>query len=330
MASTNQTTHYELSQYVGSDKPTYLVDYNQDMSKIDAGIYAAKSEADTNSGAIGTLSELTTTAKTDLVASVNEINTSASKIGDLTNLTTTAKTSLVAAINEVDSETSSIGDLTNLTTTSKSTLVAAVNELDGEIGDLSTLNTTYKSDLVAAVNSVEGEIGDMSELATTDKTYIVDAINEVKYDVMDVEDYFTLTDFRTLTNPTLSSTTGGTISGSIASHEISIALNEAGTFGKVYGQISLSGVNGYASVTFKNTGIMGITEAITIRPVGVAFGVANNNVGSVGVVALVISPPAGNETSASLSIRAGAWNTSSTLVYAMPCLYYFKDFGDTE
>ena len=49
MASTNKTTNYELSQYVASDKPTYLVDYNGDMSKIDTAIYNAKSEADINS-----------------------------------------------------------------------------------------------------------------------------------------------------------------------------------------------------------------------------------------------------------------------------------------
>ena len=72
MASTNKTTNYELSQYIGTDKPTYLTDYNQDMSKIDAGIHAAKSEADTNSSSIGTLSSLTTTAKTNLVAAINE------------------------------------------------------------------------------------------------------------------------------------------------------------------------------------------------------------------------------------------------------------------
>lgn len=40
MASTNKTTNYELSQYVGSDKPTYLGDYNGDMLKIDAGMKA--------------------------------------------------------------------------------------------------------------------------------------------------------------------------------------------------------------------------------------------------------------------------------------------------
>lgn len=35
MASTNQTTNYKLSQYIGTDKPTYLGDYNGDMLKID-------------------------------------------------------------------------------------------------------------------------------------------------------------------------------------------------------------------------------------------------------------------------------------------------------
>lgn len=47
MSSTNKTAHYSLSQYVANDKPTYLSDYNGDMVKIDAAIYAAKSAADT-------------------------------------------------------------------------------------------------------------------------------------------------------------------------------------------------------------------------------------------------------------------------------------------
>ena len=34
MSSTNKTTNYNLSQYIGSDKPTYLSDYNSDMFEI--------------------------------------------------------------------------------------------------------------------------------------------------------------------------------------------------------------------------------------------------------------------------------------------------------
>lgn len=46
MAHTNQTQNYELSQFLGTDKPAWLVDYNGDMEKIDLGLKAAKDVAD--------------------------------------------------------------------------------------------------------------------------------------------------------------------------------------------------------------------------------------------------------------------------------------------
>lgn len=36
MTATNHTKNYDLSQFVGTDHPTWLVDYNGDMAKIDA------------------------------------------------------------------------------------------------------------------------------------------------------------------------------------------------------------------------------------------------------------------------------------------------------
>ena len=41
MAHTNQTTNYELSQFAGTDRPSWLDDYNADMTKIDAAIKTA-------------------------------------------------------------------------------------------------------------------------------------------------------------------------------------------------------------------------------------------------------------------------------------------------
>ncbi len=46
MAHTNQTPNYELSQFLGTDKPAWLVDYNGDMEKIDLGLKAAQDVAD--------------------------------------------------------------------------------------------------------------------------------------------------------------------------------------------------------------------------------------------------------------------------------------------
>lgn len=142
MASTNKTTHYNLSQYSANDKPTYLVDYNTDMSNIDTGIYNAQSKANSNESSIGTLSSLNTSIKTDLVSAINEVEGEASNIGNLSNLTTEAQSNLVSAINEVDAHADTnnqnIGTMVNLETTVKTSLVGAINE----VNTIATANQT--------------------------------------------------------------------------------------------------------------------------------------------------------------------------------------------
>lgn len=53
MSSTNKTANYNLSQYIGTDKPTYLGDYNSDMSKIDAQLKANADSASNAASAAG-------------------------------------------------------------------------------------------------------------------------------------------------------------------------------------------------------------------------------------------------------------------------------------
>ena len=48
MTATNHTEHYNLSQFVDTDRPTFTGDYNGDMSKIDAAIYAASQSGGTS------------------------------------------------------------------------------------------------------------------------------------------------------------------------------------------------------------------------------------------------------------------------------------------
>ena len=54
MTATNHTEHYDLSQFVNTDHPTFTGDYNGDMSKIDAAIYAASQSG--GSGGLSTVS----------------------------------------------------------------------------------------------------------------------------------------------------------------------------------------------------------------------------------------------------------------------------------
>lgn len=120
MSSTNKTATIELSQYIGTDKPTYLVDYNSDMLKIDNAIAAdrdsiataqttantAEGKADANTSAIATLDEEINGAATGVVKRVTDlegdVNTIESLIGNGTP-TTTDKT-IIGAINELHSD----------------------------------------------------------------------------------------------------------------------------------------------------------------------------------------------------------------------------------
>ena len=109
MASTNKTTNLELSQYVSSDKPTYLVDYNSDMSKIDTGVHTAQVTADTAS-----------TAATNAQTTAEGAQTTA----------TTAITNAATAQTTADGAVSNIGTLANLDTVNKANLVGAINEVN--------------------------------------------------------------------------------------------------------------------------------------------------------------------------------------------------------
>lgn len=150
MSSTNKTTHYELSQYISSDKPTYLTDYNGDMSKIDTGIYNAKNEADTNATNIGSLASLTTDTKSTLVGAINEVDSHAdTNAGNISQNTT-----------DIATNTSHIGTMTNLETTEKTNLVGAINELKNIIANFNlTSYTTIDPNDIVASSGTTGSFG---------------------------------------------------------------------------------------------------------------------------------------------------------------------------
>ena len=129
MSSTNKTTNYNLSQFLGSDKPAWLADYNQDMSKIDTQM---KANADSATGADGKADANTT------------------KIGDLTYLSTTAKNNLVAAINEVDSNADTAqGTATSASSTANQALTLATN-LETYLNLGATNKTLTTSDMIVS------------------------------------------------------------------------------------------------------------------------------------------------------------------------------------
>ena len=144
MAHTNETSYLHLSQFVGTDIPNPLTDYNGDMEKIDAAV----SEI---AGAEGGFA-------TDIAALQTQNGSEA--------LTTVAQT-LSGAVNELDADTA---DLQSRMTIAEGKIVA----------DESTLATavTNVATLAGKVSSLEVQAG--NEVLHTASATLSGAINELK------------------------------------------------------------------------------------------------------------------------------------------------------
>lgn len=159
MASTNKTTNYELSQYIGTDKPTYLSDYNGDMYKIDAQM---KVNADNIATAISTANTATTTAN-----SANTTATTASSKAD--SAEATANSASTTATNAQTTANSAL----STATTAQSSANSALDKVDAVAQKLNLVNfetisysnvthtgngTPYAGEVYTATNT-DGSIG---------------------------------------------------------------------------------------------------------------------------------------------------------------------------
>lgn len=120
MGATNSTLHYQLSQFISTDKPAWLQDYNGDMQKIDNGINAAlvaaesaQNSADSANTGVGAVSDAVTALQTtvaghtsDITDLSGDVNTIESLIGNGTP--TAGDHTLIGAINANTNEIANI------------------------------------------------------------------------------------------------------------------------------------------------------------------------------------------------------------------------------
>lgn len=103
MSSTNKTTYYGLSQYIGTDKPTYLGDYNSDMSKIDAGIQEANDKATTASQNAGSAIARVGNVEKTVQSQTSAITTLQTDVTGLKESVKTAQNTATTADGKADS-----------------------------------------------------------------------------------------------------------------------------------------------------------------------------------------------------------------------------------
>lgn len=136
MSYTNETLNYHLPQWVGSDKPTWLVDLNGAFAAIDTGLAAVQTQSDA----------------TDLVVSGHT-----SAITALQGTTSDQGTAITGLRTDVDHNTGDISTINSLIgngtpTTTDKTIIGAINELHDDITDMASVRTIFIGDSYAINN----------------------------------------------------------------------------------------------------------------------------------------------------------------------------------
>lgn len=204
MSSTNKTTNYELSQFLGTDKPAWLSDYNTDMSKIDTqmkanadGVAAVSGSASAATTAIGTLANLNTEVKTDLVSAVNEVDSHADTAYTTAGSANTTANTALSKINALESALNlstinTISPSVNVGSIAYTTVKSAVNS-DNSIGKLygkirinlsGTTATSVTVTLPSAFGSVTNSFNVIGmSMRQLTKPGVIQLVDEVGYTV---------------------------------------------------------------------------------------------------------------------------------------------------
>ena len=138
MSSTNKTPNYNLSQYVGTDKPTYLGDYNGDMLKIDTQMKANADAATTAESSAG-----------EAVAKATMVQNS---VEALSNRVGTVETSVTSQGQTITQLTNNVNTLVQDNKTNKSNITNLQSELQKNTFTALTISGTSGPNVNASYN----------------------------------------------------------------------------------------------------------------------------------------------------------------------------------
>ena len=162
MSYTNQTQHYGLPQYVATDIPAYLTDYNQAMATIDQGMNSAKTQAESAATAAGQ-------AANDVAALQSTVNTQAAQISAAAQAASAAQTTANGADGKADTNTQAITGL--------DTRVTALEESGG--------GTEFESETLtltgASYLTIPERTGKRPVFACVDQTNVTGAFPVIGY-----------------------------------------------------------------------------------------------------------------------------------------------------
>lgn len=154
MASTTKTTNLELSQFVGTDKPAWLTDYNGDMQKIDNGYKK--------------LEDANTATQADLDATKQNLDGSKSDINDVK-----------ANVQALEAQDIALGNRLTVVEGNYDTMHHEIAINTQKIADMEpyamiTSNKKHRSNVTSSIDEVNHCVLDNK------KTSMIDIVNDVR------------------------------------------------------------------------------------------------------------------------------------------------------
>lgn len=129
MSSTGKTATLQLSQFVGTDKPAWLTDYNQDMAKIDAGVKAVDAKVATKDTEIAALQTKDSELASAIAANTNRISTVETTQGTASTDILVLQQNYEQIHHEVAVETEKVTNLSTQVTTLSEQVTTAENNV---------------------------------------------------------------------------------------------------------------------------------------------------------------------------------------------------------
>lgn len=135
-SSTNKTTNYELPQFIGTDKPTWLGDFNEAMSAIDSGMHENATDISSMASDVATASATASQASQDVTALTSTVNTLSGNVTTATTTANNAQSTATTALNTANTANGKADTNASAITTINSdisTLQTNVSNLAGKI-----------------------------------------------------------------------------------------------------------------------------------------------------------------------------------------------------
>lgn len=327
MSATNHTANYELSQYIGSDEPKYLTDYNGDMSKIDTAIKGVDTKAETaNTGvatnasaisaldtAVGSLQTQVTTVAGVANGNTGSINTINSLIGN--GEPTTQDKTIIGAINEIAAgattpEASSVTFDKTGTDLNATNVQAALVEVNAKIPQ----GGAVEADDVVYDNTSSGLV------ATNVQAAIDEVEGKIASQVLDL-------DLSTNVQATVTSTY------TVGLGDVRVLTNADASIGKVYGCV---GINGSFSLQPNTDHVIATISASNLPTIAESYDIAYGftPIHSTQYSAIYHMPTKlrfKTDGTVDVILRHGgssAMPVTEAAVSLQPCLLFLKDLGD--